>query len=233
MLSPKAAHPREISFYKEELLRKEVQKCLDAGVIQPSRSEWADPAVLVTKPSANIRLCFDYRPLNAVIVVPQYPVPKINQALTSLQGKAFFSAFDFPSAYWQIPVAEESRKYTAFITRDGLYEWLRMPFGASGASSTQQRMVDKFVAGMKWRCALAYLDDVMIFSNSFEEHLCISERSFPALERVASNSNLKNASCGHVRRNAWGVSSQQRVSGRTQRTLKLLHVCPLRSVRKM
>lgn len=187
--TPKKAHPRELSLQKEELLRREVQKCLDAGVIQPSTSEWAAAAVLVMKRSGDVRLCLDYRPLNSVTIIPQYPLPRIRQALTCLQGKHYFSVFDFPSAYWQIPVAENSRKYTAFVTRDGLYEWVRMPFGASGAPATQQRMVDSLLAGMKWRCALAYLDDVVIFSNTLDEHLTHLKEFF---ERVkAANLQLK------------------------------------------
>ena len=94
-------------------------------------------------------LCIDYRPLNQSRRVPAYPMPRIQQAIDSLQGKRYFSVFDFPNAYWQIEVKPASRKYLAFITPDGLYEWKRMPFGAAGAPATQQRMVDKLLANMK------------------------------------------------------------------------------------
>ena len=102
----------------------------------------------------------------------------MHQALDALQGKTYFSTFDLLKAYWQIPVHKNTRKYLAFITPDGLYEWLRMPFGIAGAPAVQQRMRDTLLAGMKWTSAPAYLDDVVKYSKTFQEHLCHLEALF-------------------------------------------------------
>ena len=110
--------------------------------------------------------------------VPAYPLPRVQQAIDSLQGKDYFFTFDLRKACRQIPIEKEHRKYLAFITPDGLYEWLRMPFGIAGAPATQQRMMDKLLAGMKWICALAYLDNILIYSNTFTEHLAHLEALF-------------------------------------------------------
>ena len=98
--------------------------------------------------------------------------------MDALYGKRYFSVFDLLKAYWQIEVEPASRKHLAFITPDGLYEWTRMPFGAAGAPATQQRMIDKLLAGLKWVCAIAYLDDIVVFSDTFDEHLAHLEALF-------------------------------------------------------
>ena len=85
-------------------------------------SEWASGVVLVPKPSGEPRLCIDYRPVNKVPRIPNYPFPRIHQALDALQGKSYFSRFELLKAYWQIGAYQDTRKYLAFITPDGLYE---------------------------------------------------------------------------------------------------------------
>lgn len=192
--TPVAMAPRAASAEKRQRIQNAVEKGLQAGIYEPSDSEWSAPVVLVSRPnSTEDRLCVDYRKVNELTRVPRYPLPRIQQALDALVGKAYFSLFDFPSAYYQIEVEPKSRPYLAFITPDGHYQPTRMPFGAAGAPATQQRMVDRLLAGMKWICALAYLDDVMIFSNTFEEHLTHLRKFF---ERVRKASlHLKPQKC--------------------------------------
>ena len=173
-----------MSHVKREEIRKIVEQGLAEGIIVPSESEWASAVVLVRKADGSPRLCIDYRPLNRLIKVPNYPLPRISQALEVLEGKQYFSVFDLVKAYWQVGVEPDSRKYLAFITPDGLYEWTRMPFGIAAAPATQQRMVDKLLAGLKWCCAIAYLDDIVIFSSTFEEHLAHLEALFMRCRRA-------------------------------------------------
>ena len=175
---PLSCAPRMVSQAKREEIKKIVEQGLREGIIVPSVSEWASAVVLVRKADGSPRLCIDYRPLNKLLRVPNYPLPRITQALEVLEGKMYFSVFDLVKAYWQVEVDPASRKYLAFITPDGLYEWTRMPFGVAAAPATQQRMVDKLLAGLKWCCAIAYLDDIVIFSNTFEEHLAHLEALF-------------------------------------------------------
>lgn len=141
------------------------------GIIVKRWSRWALPIVMVTKRTGENRICTDLQRLNKVTQVPEYPLPLMQQALDCLLGKKYFRIFDFTSAYWQIPVAPESRELLAFTTTQGVYQWLRMPFGAVGAPATQQLLVDHLLGNLKWKCAVAYLDDVIIFSDTLEEHL--------------------------------------------------------------
>ena len=182
--TPIGCRPRHVGPDKRRRIAEQVKLCLDKGLITPSESEWASAVVLQPKPDGTDRLCIDYRRLNSITRVPAYPMPRVQQAIDSLQGKRYFSIFDFPSAYWQVEVDADSRKYLAFITPDGLYEWKRMPFGAAGAPATQQRMIDKLLAGMKWISALAYLDDVVIYSDTFEQHLLHLEMFFARVAKA-------------------------------------------------
>lgn len=127
--------------------------------------------VLVTKLDGEYFLCFDYRPLNQVTKTPLYPLPRVHQALDTLQGKQNFFTFDLLKAYWQIPVYKDTREYLAFTTSNNLYEWLRMPFEIAGASAVQQRMMDFLLAGMKWISALACFNDIVVHSKVFNKHL--------------------------------------------------------------
>lgn len=180
---PISCAPRPVSHAKRATIARIVAEGIRDGIIAPSDSEWASAVVLVDKPDGSARLCCDFRPINAITRVPNYPLPRIQQALDVLQGKRYFSVFDLPKAYWQVEIEESSRKYLAFITPDGLFEWTRMPFGAAGAPATQQRMMDKLLAGLKWVCALAYLDDVVIYSDTFEQHLAHLETFFMRCEK--------------------------------------------------
>lgn len=188
--------PRKASPAKREEIAKIVQKGIDDGIIVPSVSEWASAVVLVRKPNGEGRLCVDYRPLNAITRVPNYPLPRIEQALECLQGKSFYSTFDLLTAFWQIEAHPGARKFLAFITPDGLYEWTRMPFGIAGAPATQQRMIDNLLAGIKWVSAIAYLDDIIVFSENFNLHLKHLEILFSrCLKHNLQVNPLKSALC--------------------------------------
>ena len=144
-----------------------------AGIIQDSCSPWASPIVMVRKPNGKWRMCIDYRRLNAITVADVYPLPPIDQMLYNMGNSKVFSAMDLQSAYHQIVVAEQDREKTAFIHRSGLYEYVRMPFGLRNAPATFQRFMNMMLASSEpgiRRCVMAYLDDVIVFSNSIEEH---------------------------------------------------------------
>ncbi|RXN30169.1 Retrovirus-related Pol poly from transposon [Labeo rohita] len=123
-----------LGFQEEE--ERHLNAILEAGVVTSSASEWSPPVVLVRKMDGGVRSCVDYRHLNSVTAKDAYPLPKIEECLDVLRGACVFSTLDLQSGYWQIAVDEMDRAKTAFITRYGLYEYTRMPFGLCNAPST-------------------------------------------------------------------------------------------------
>ena len=154
-----------------EIIQKHVEDMEKDKVIEPSTSPWASPVVLADKKDGGIRFCVDYRKLNAVTKKDVYPLPRIDDLLGALEGAQHFSTFDLKCGYWQIPLREEDKEKTAFISPAGLWQFRVMPFGLCNAPATFQRMMDVVLAGLKWQSCLVYLDDVIVFSKTFEEHL--------------------------------------------------------------
>uniref|UniRef100_A0A6G5A908 Putative tick transposon n=1 Tax=Rhipicephalus microplus TaxID=6941 RepID=A0A6G5A908_RHIMP len=144
---------------------------LNKGVIEPSSSPWASPVVLVKKKDGTWRFCVDYRHLNKITRKDLYPLPRIDDALDCLHGATYFSSIDLRSGYWQISVDEMDREKTAFITPDGLYQFKVMPFELCNAPATFERMMHSLLRGYKWSTCLRYLDDVIVFSSTFDSHL--------------------------------------------------------------
>ena len=151
-------------------LRKEIKEMLDQGIIQPSTSEWAAPIILVPKKDGSKRLCVDFRRLNKVTKADPYPIPRVDELIDRLGQAQYITALDLTKGYWQVPVAKESQAKTAFITPFGKYEFLTMPFGLVDAPSTFQRLMDR-VLEETHEFAAAYLDDVIVYSDSWEKHL--------------------------------------------------------------
>ena len=158
-----------MNFVQEE--RAHLNKMLTAGVIQPSVSAWASPPVLVRKRDGGVRWCIDYRRLNEVTKKDVYPLPCMEECLDTLSGNVWFSKLDANSAYWQVRLKEEDREKTAFITKHGLYEFVRMGFGLCNAPATFSRVMNLVLRGLNWDIALAFLDDVVVLGSSFTDHV--------------------------------------------------------------
>jgi hypothetical protein len=126
--------------------------------------------LLVNKKDGTKRPCIDFRKLNAVTTKDAYPMPRIDDMLDALGGKSFFSTLDLASGYWQIPVHADDREKTAFATDDGLFECVGLPFGLVNAPATFQRAMDSVLHEMLGKNCMAYLDDIIVFSSSWEEH---------------------------------------------------------------
>ena len=156
---------------------KEKLDMLESGIIEQSKSEWSSPIVFVPKKDGKLRMCVDYRKLNAVSRLDSYPMPRIDELIDQLGKAKFISTLDLAKGYWQLPVATKDCHKTVFVTPFGLYQLKMMPFGLSRAPATFQKMMDRLIQGCQ-AFAAAYLDDLVIFSNTWEEHLQHLEEMF-------------------------------------------------------
>ena len=147
-------------------VREHLKLMLDAGVIWPSNSPWCNAVVLVRKKDGSLHFCINFRKLNSLTVKDSHPLPCICETLESLAGAAHFSTFDMNSGFWQVPMAEESKQYTAFTLGSE-----SMPFGLCNAPLTFQRLMQNCLGELNLTYCLIYLDDVIVFSDTPDEHL--------------------------------------------------------------
>jgi transposase InsO family protein len=169
--APIACSPRRVPLALEEKVDKLVEELLAHDIIRPSESPWNSPIVIVAKKNGDIRLCVDYRRLNAVTKRSVFPIPATNQLLDCLAGSSYFSTLDLSQGYHQILMAEKDIPKTAFATRRGQFEYKRMPFGLCSAPSSFQRLMHIVLRHENWEKCLIYLDDILIFGRNLEEHL--------------------------------------------------------------
>ena len=178
---------------KRKEIHRQVQSLLDAGQIECSTSPWASPILLVPKKDGGWRMCVDYRKVNAVTKKVSYPIPRTEDTFDYLLQARWFSKVDAASGFWQVPMETSSKEKTAMITPDGLFQWKVMPFGLCNAPATFQRLMDVVLSGLKWKECLVYLDDVLIFSKDWDEHLLHLNHVFDKLEKA--NISLKLSKC--------------------------------------
>ena len=161
---------------------KQLEKLLGLGFIRESASPWGAPVLFVRKKSGELRMCVDYRLLNSATIKDRTPLPRIDELLDRIGTARCFSKLDLASGYWQVGIAEEAQPLTAFRTKYGSYEWLVMPFGLTNAPATFQKLMTHALAGLLDTCCLCYLDDILIFSASPEEHIRDLDRTLTRLE---------------------------------------------------
>ena len=158
-----------IAFANEE--KTAIDDLKEKGVIRESTSPWASPLVLVRKKCGKVRLCVDYRKVNSVTKKDAFPIPRIQDCLDAVSGAKCFSTFDLLSGYHQVPVKESDINKTAFVTKYGIFEFITLPFGLTNAPATFQRIMELALRGLQWQICLIYLDDIIVFGSTFEEHL--------------------------------------------------------------
>src|SRR6185436_2788583 len=140
------------------------------------------PVVLVKKKNGKTRLCVDYRPLNGKTLLDAYPLPLIQEIFDALHGAQYFSTLDCTSGYWQIQVHPDHQEKTAFVTKDGIFEFLVMPFGLCNAPATYQRVMNTVLRDVLWKNTLDFLDDICVFTKmTFKQHLSDLRQVFTKL----------------------------------------------------
>ena len=167
---PIASVPYRLCAQWQEQVKQELESLLAVGIIRESTSPWASPIVPVRKPDGSIRLCVDFRKLNAITEPDPFYMPAVDEVIDKLGEAKYLFKLDLSKGFYQIKVAPKDVPKTAFITPYGKYEFLRMPFGLRNTPSTFQRTMQTVLRGQEPHSS-PYIDDVVIFSNTWEEHL--------------------------------------------------------------
>jgi hypothetical protein len=187
---PIAAPIYRQSYYQDAEIRKAVTDMLALGVIRVSNSPWSAPIVLSKKKDGGVRFCTDYRKLNSITKHDATPLPLIQSTINQLGHNCFFTTLDLLSGYWQIAMHPNSIEKTAFSTADGHYEYLRMPFGLTTAPATFQKAMNILFSTMLYHNMIVYLDDLLIYSSSWKEHMVHLDSVLAKLESARLKAKL-------------------------------------------
>lgn len=166
--------PYRMSLKEQKIVRDIVQNLIDKDIIEPSNSPYASPVILIPKKSGDYRMCIDYRQLNKLTKKDRYPLPVIQDQLDRLSNEKWFTKLDLAAGFHQIKMHPDSRKYTAFVTPFGQFQYKRMPFGLANAPAVFQRAINLLLDKSRFEFATAYVDDILLFSNTIAsgfEHL--------------------------------------------------------------
>ena len=192
--------PVHLPFYRQSPdvraeTQRMVEEMLDDGIIEPSNSVWNSPVVLVKKKDGTYRFAVDYRKLNKITQSISHPLPRLECVFDTIgQAQAkIFSTLDLASGFWQIPMDPSTRHKAAFITHNGVYEWSRMPFGLKNAPMTFQMVMGQVLRELNWKHVLCYIDDILVFSSNFQEHLVHLDIVFQKLREAGLT--LKSEKC--------------------------------------
>jgi hypothetical protein len=151
-------------------LKTQLQELLDKGFIRPSNSPWGAPVLFVRKKDGTHRLCIDYRQLNKITVKNKYPLPRIDDLFDQLKGAKAFSKINLRSGYYQMKIKEADVVKTAFRTRYGHYEFFVLPFGLTNAPALFMDLMNRVFQPYLDKFVVVFIDDILVYSNSFKEH---------------------------------------------------------------
>lgn len=195
---PIKQRPRRVPVKVRDQVEKQKERMLQDGIIEESESPWCSPVVLVRKKDGTFRFCVDLRAVNSVTKGFAMPLPRIDDSLDTLAKARWFTTLDMATGYWQVELAPEDREKTAFSTGKGLHHFRVMAMGLKNASGTFQKLMELILAGLDTKSCLVYLDDVILFNRTEEEHLITLQE---VLKRIqAAGLKLKAQKCRFARR---------------------------------
>ena len=154
-----------------DLLRRQLDELLESRSIQPSKAPYGAPVLFQKKKDGALRMCVDYRALNKVTIKNKYPIPNITEVFDRLSKASYFTKLDLRSGYWQVRVAEGDEPKTTCVTRYGAYEFKVMPFGLTNAPATFCNLMNDVFFEYLDCFVVVYLDDIVVYSRTLEEHL--------------------------------------------------------------
>lgn len=196
---PVVYNPYRMSVAEKDTLRGIVKELLENEIIRESTSPYASPVLLVKKKTGDYRMVVDYRRLNAKLVKEKYPLPLIDDQIDRLGGNKYFITLDMASGFYQIPMAKDSVDKTAFITPEGHFEFLRMPFGLANSPAVFQRLVNNVLGDLRNEIAYPYIDDIIIPARTVEEGLGRLEKVLEVFRK--NNLTLKLSKCEFFKTN--------------------------------
>ena len=194
--TPIALKPYPYPPAKQTTIDTMIRDMEEQGLVEQSTYPWAAPIVLAKKKDGSPRLCIDYRRLNDVTESDAYPMPDLNTLIRQMRGAKVFSVLDLKSGYWQVPLKQSARKYTAFRTRRGLYQFRVLPFGLKNSPMTFVRLMNEVLRGYLDEFVRVYLDDIVVFSNATDEHQCHLDKVLERLQRHGLTCNPEKCSFG-------------------------------------
>ena len=193
---PVKQHPYRLNPSKQKYLKEEIKYLLENDFIEPSNSSWSSPCILVPKPDGSYRMCTDYRKVNCVTKTDTFPIPRMDDCIDKVGKARYVTKFDLLKGFWQVPLTDRAKEISAFVTPDGLFQYKVMPFGMKNSPASFQRLINKVIADLEG-CE-AYIDDVIIYSDTWEEHLRIIREFFKRLSRAMLTINLSKSEFGQA-----------------------------------
>jgi len=173
-LSPSSNMHIDVLVAKREVMKKECEYLLENGLARPSHNPWSSPCLLAPKSDGSPRFCSDFRKVNAVTVPDSFPLPRMDDCIDSIGPAVYITKLDLLKGYWQVPPTERASDISAFVTPDHFLQYTVMAFGMRNAPATFQRLMH-LVLGDVPNCNV-YLDDVVVFSDTWESHICRLKR---------------------------------------------------------
>ncbi|GBG71225.1 hypothetical protein CBR_g8527 [Chara braunii] len=180
-------------------LRRQLKELVEKGWIRPSVSPYGSPVLFVPKKGGNLRMCIDYRGLNAISVKNREPLPRIDDLLDRVQGCQYFSKIYLKSGYHQTAIQPEDQHKNAFQTRYGLYEFVVIPFGLCNAPGTFQHAMNRIFHDYLDKFVIVYLDDILIFSRTVEEYMAHLDKVLSLLHQQKFKINGEKCEFGRTR----------------------------------